>query len=48
MPFGRCKPENRAYGVSAVTDTDLAIEQIRHLDAVAVREAQGTLHPVKT
>jgi len=25
MPFVRCKPENRTFGVPAVADTDLAI-----------------------
>jgi len=25
MPFVRCKPENRTFGVPAVADTDLVI-----------------------
>jgi hypothetical protein len=47
VPFGRCKSENRTFGVPAVANTDLAIRQARHLDAVAVSETQRTLNPVK-
>jgi len=48
MPFIRCKSENRPLRVPAVADTDLAIGQVRHLDAVAVGETQRALNPVRT
>lgn len=47
-PFVRRKSENRAFGVLAVANTDLATGQACHLDAVAVGEAQGALDPVRT
>ncbi len=36
VPFVQCKPEDGPLGVPAVADTDLVVEQERHLDAVAV------------
>jgi hypothetical protein len=48
MPLARGELENRAGGVLAVADTDLAAGQARDLDAVAVGEAQRTLNPVRT
>jgi len=39
-PFVRREPEDRALGVLAVAKADPAIRQARHLDAVAVGEAQ--------
>jgi hypothetical protein len=47
MPFVRGKPENRAFRVLAVTNTDHSVRQARHLDAVAVGETQGALDPVR-
>jgi hypothetical protein len=44
-PFIRRESENRAFGVLAVADTDPSVGQARHLDAVAVGEAQRTLDP---
>jgi hypothetical protein len=46
MPFVRSKSENRPFGLPAVADADAAIDQVRHLDAVAVGETQRTLNPV--
>jgi len=43
----RCESENRAFGVLAVANADLAVRQARHLDAVAVGETQGALSPVR-
>ena len=48
MPFARCKSENRAFGVLAVADTDLAGRQARYLDTVAVGETKGALDPVRS
>ena len=45
MPFARCKSENRTFGVLTVANTDLAIRQACHLDAVAIGETQGALDP---
>jgi len=48
MPFVRCESEDRAFGVLAVPDTNLAAWQVGYLDAVAVRVAEGTLNPVRS
>jgi hypothetical protein len=45
MPLVRRKPQDRAFGVLAVANTDPAVRQVCHLDAVAVGEAQGALNP---
>jgi hypothetical protein len=45
MPLIRSKLEDRPSSVPAVTDTDAAIDEVCHLDAVAVREAQRALNP---
>ena len=47
MPLVGREPEDWPYGVSAVTDADLAAGQAGHLDAVAVGVTQGALGPVK-
>jgi hypothetical protein len=48
VPFVGCKSENRPSGVPAVADADLAFGKARYLYAVAVRETQRALNPVKT
>ena len=48
MPFVWGKSENRTFWNPAIADTDLAIGQARHLDAVPVGETQGALNPVRT
>ena len=48
VPFIRSEPENRAAAVPAVAYADLTGGKARHLDAVAVGEAQGALNPVRT
>jgi hypothetical protein len=40
MPLARREPEDRPFGVPAVTNADLATGQARHLDAVAVGVTQ--------
>jgi hypothetical protein len=45
MPLAWREPEDRAAGVLAVAHADPAIRQARHLDAVAVGEAQRALDP---
>jgi hypothetical protein len=40
VPFAGCELENRACGVLAVADSDLAFWQIRHLDAIAVHGSE--------
>jgi hypothetical protein len=45
IPFSPREPQDRSSRVPAVADADRAAGQFRHLDAVAVGEAQGTLHP---
>ncbi len=46
-PFVRGKPENPAVGIPAVADANPAIRQVRYLDAIAVGQTQGALHPVR-
>jgi hypothetical protein len=48
MPFVRRESENRPPGVPAVANPDLAAGHGRHLDAVAVGEAQRALNPGRT
>jgi hypothetical protein len=48
MPLVRREPENRPFAVPAVADADPAAGQVRHLDAVAVAEAQGAFDPVRS
>jgi hypothetical protein len=47
VPFVRVKAENRAFGVLAVANADVPAGKAGYLDAVAVREAKGTLDPVR-
>src|SRR6516164_7606446 len=44
-PLSRRERQDRPVGILAVANSDLASGQARHLDAVAVGEAEGTLDP---
>src|SRR5690349_7507194 len=45
LPFAWGEAEHRARGVPRVAHADPAVRQAGHLDAVRVRETQGTLDP---
>jgi len=45
MPFIRCEPKHRSFGISTVANTHLAAGQVRYLNAVPVGETQRALHP---
>src|SRR5690348_12862977 len=47
VPFAGGEAKNRAIGVLAVANADLALGQVRHLDAVTVGETQRTLNPLR-
>lgn len=47
MPFARREPENGPVGIPAVPDTNAAVRQRRHFDAVAVGEAEGAFNPLR-
>lgn len=47
LPLVRRKPQDQALSVLAVADTYLTARQVRHLNAIAVGETQGALHPVR-
>jgi hypothetical protein len=48
MPFVRCKPQDRSFGLPAVANADAAIGEVRYLDAITIGETQRTLNPVRT
>src|SRR5580693_10384490 len=45
VPLVRREPQDRSGRVPAVADADLAAAQVRHLDAVAVGEAERAFDP---
>jgi hypothetical protein len=45
IPFAGCEPENWAFSISAVANTDHAIGQGRDFNTVAVCETQRAFNP---
>ena len=48
VPFARRETQDRARGILAVANPDLAVGDAGDLDAVAVGKTQGTLGPGRT